>query len=227
MAENGMVGEDVIVAHCYLVQGHSAIFMAGSEDLRILGDSKSTVAHCPMVLARAGNSLQSFARYMRNGVNVGLGTDTFPSDYVQEMRQAAFMGKAMEKSTFGMTAKDVFYAATINGAKALRRDDLGRLAPGAKADFVVFDLNNIEMTPCRDVVKNIVYSATRHSVSRTYINGKCIVKDGKINGIDEKEMCRELQAMAQEAWKNTPQLDRNKRVVDELSPLVCPAYDGK
>ena len=119
MAENGMVGEDVIVAHCYLVQGHSAIFMAGNDDLRILGESKSTVAHCPMVLARAGNSMQSFARYTRNGVNVGLGTDSFPSDYVQEMRQAAFMGKSRGEKHIWHVGKKMFSMPLRSTARKL------------------------------------------------------------------------------------------------------------
>lgn len=227
MAEHGMVGSDVVVGHCYLIQGHSNIHMYGDDDIRILSESGTTVAHCPNVLARGGNSLQSFARYRDAGVNVGLGTDTFPCDYMLEMRQAAYMGKLMAKSTFAVTAKDVFQAATINGAKALNRSDLGRLAPGAKADFVVFKLDSIEMSPVRDVVKNIVYSATRHSVDSVYIDGKCIVKHGKMNGIDEEALACELQELAEAAWIQTPEHDRFARTVNELSPLSAPLYEGE
>ena len=226
MHQNGMTGPDVIVAHCFLTQGHSLVNIAGNRDLEILGETKTSVAHCPMVLARAGNSLQSFARYSKAGVNVGLGTDTFPSDFVQEMRQAAFMGKATEKSTFGVDAKDIFYAATVNGSKAFQREDLGRIAPGTKADFVVFKLNSLEMTPIRDVVKNIVYSATRHSIDQVYVDGECIVKDGKIKGIDEVDLCKELQELAEIAWTKTNEFDRGGRTVDQLSPLACPKYEG-
>ena len=137
------------------------------------------------------------------------------------------MGKLMAKSTFAVTAKDVFQAATINGAKALNRSDLGRLAPGAKADFVVFKLDSIEMSPIRDVVKNIVYSATRHAVDSVYIDGKCIVKHGKMNGIDEEALACELQELAEAAWAQAPEYDRFARTVDELSPLSAPLYEGK
>ena len=89
-----------------------------------------------------------------------IGTDTFPSDFIQEMRYAACLGKVVERTTFAVSARDIFYAATVNGAKALGRNDLGRLEKGCKADFVVFQLNSIEMSPVRDVVKNIIYSAT-------------------------------------------------------------------
>ncbi|HQB64003.1 MAG TPA: amidohydrolase family protein [Sedimentibacter sp.] len=227
MADTGMLGEDVIVAHCLYIQGHSGINMAGKQDLKLIGDSRTTVAHCPWVLARSGNSLQSFQKYTEAGVNLTIGTDTFPSDFIQEMRHAAWMGKAAGRSTFAMSARDVFNAATINGAKALGRNDLGKLEKGSKADFVVFSLDNIEMSPVRDVIKNIVYSATRHSVDRVYVDGICVVKDGEIPGVNEKDLVRELQETTELAWSKTAKYDRSNRSVDALSPLAAPKYVAK
>ncbi|MDL2293320.1 amidohydrolase family protein [Ruminococcaceae bacterium OttesenSCG-928-D13] len=226
MNENGMLGEDTIIAHCLYIAGHSHIYMAGNRDLKLLGDTKSTVAHCPWALARAGNTLQSFARYKKAGVNLGIGTDTFSSDFIQEMRFAASLGKVVDRSTFAVGAKDIFDAATIGGAKALDRKDLGRLEAGAKADFVVFKLDSIEMAPVRDVVKNIIYSATRHSVRDVYVDGACVVKDGAIAGFDESALAKELQALTEEVWRNTGKYDRLGRGVDELSPLAAPTYTG-
>lgn len=222
MADTGMLGKDVIVAHCFCVQGFEHVRLAGNEDLELLGKTGTSVAHCPTALARTGLSLQSFKRYNDMGINVGLGTDSYPSDYVLEMRMAAFMGKGVEKSTFGMSAKDAFYAATVNGAKAFGRKDLGRLAPGAKADFAVFKLDNIEMTPVRDVLKNIVYSATRHSVDRVYVEGRCIAKNGLIEGLDESALCGELQELMEAAWEKIRMNYTNGKPVNELSPLSAP-----
>jgi imidazolonepropionase len=39
----------------------------------------------------------------------------------------------------GMTPNEAVWSATAGGAAALRRDDIGRLAPGARADLVVLD----------------------------------------------------------------------------------------
>lgn len=226
MADTGMLGEDVIVAHCLYITGHDRVYHGTDDDLILLGDSHTTVAHCPWALARAGNTLQSFARYSKAGVNMGIGTDTFPSDFIQEMRYAVALGKIVDRSTFAVTAKDVFNAVTINGARAFGRDDLGRLEAGAKADFVVFKLDNIEMSPVRDVVKNIVFSATRHSVDRVYIDGRCVLKDGLVEGFDESQIAKELQEVAEQSWADTPKHDRAGRLVDELSPLACPKYEG-
>lgn len=139
---------------------------------------------------------------------------------------AAVMGKIVDRTTFAVTARDIFNAATVNGAKALGRSDLGRLEKGTKADFVVFRLDSIEMSPVRDVVKNIIYSATRHSVDQVYVGGVCVVKNGQIDGVDEEALALELQEVSEGSWSRTAQHDRFKRSVDELSPLACPKYEG-
>ncbi len=221
MYDTGLLGEDLIIAHCCCITGHSQIYMRG-RDLQLLGQAGATVAHCPMVLAREGDTLETFERYAHAGVNMGIGTDTYPSDFIQEMRMAAVMGKMTGRSTFAVSAKDIFYAATVNGARALGREDLGRIAPGGKADFSVVRLDNIEMAPVRDVVKNLIYSATRHSVDRVYIDGACIVKGGKVNGVDEEDLAGQLQELAETGWRHVKEKDRAHRGIDALSPLSCP-----
>jgi len=55
---------------------------------------------------------------------------------------------------------DMFNSATVYGADALGRRDLGRIEVSAKADLVVVDLNTIRMSPVRDPIRNLVYGAT-------------------------------------------------------------------
>lgn len=219
MADTGMLGEDVVVAHCVYIQGHDQVFIKGREDLRLLGDSHTTVAHCPTPFARIGASLQSFPDYRQAGVNMGIGTDTFPSDFIREMRLAAIMAKMVKKSNFATNAGQIFDAATLGGAKAFGRTDIGRLAPGAKADFLVFDLSTLEMTPARDIIKNIVYSASRHSVSRVYVGGSCLARDGQVEGMDLKALTQELQEIAENAWN---QVEKNGKGMDDIYPMTYP-----
>lgn len=215
--DTGMLGEDVVLAHCVFISGHSQVFIRDDRDLNLLGRTKSNVAHSPTPFIRVGTNLESFAKYSDAGVNVGMGTDTFPSDMVQEMRLAAFMAKSQERTTYRTRGRDIFNAATINGAKALGRSDLGRLCEGAMADFSIVDLSTIEMTPSRDIIKSIVYSSTRHSISRVYVEGKCVVQDGMACGINEKSLCEELQALGEEAWKKLKTHDG--KLMDEFYPM--------
>lgn len=218
--DTGLLGEDVVLAHCVFVSGHSQVFIRSNKDLKLLGSTKSNVAHSPTPFIRVGTNLESFGKYADAGVNVGMGTDTFPSDMVQEMRLAAFMAKSQERTTYKTRAQDIFNAATINGAKALGRQDLGRLCEGAMADFSIVDLSTIEMTPSRDVVKSLIYSGTRHSISQVYVGGKQVVAGGKVRGIDEKGLCEELQAIGEEAWKQLRTQDG--KTMDAFYPMSFP-----
>ena len=76
------------------------------------------------------------------------------------------------------------------------------------------------MTPSRDVVKSIVYSGTRHSISQVYVEGRCIVKDGKACGIDEKSLCEELQNIGEEAWAKLK--TRDGKTMDAFYPMSFP-----
>ena len=119
-----------------MTTAHRLAALPAGRDLEILARSGVTVAHCPLVFARRGNALESFHRYRAAGVNVGLGTDTYPRDLISEMRWASLLCKVVEHDFTVATAAEVFDAATLAGARALGRDDIGRLAPGARADIV-------------------------------------------------------------------------------------------
>src|SRR5206468_9770738 len=123
-------------------------------DVELMGDAGCSVAHAVWVFARRGVAMESFARYKKAGINMSLGTDTNPQSVIEAMRWAAVVSKMMERSTEATTAADVFDAATLGGARALLRDDLGRIAPGAKADLVLWKASSWRMTPLRDPVKN-------------------------------------------------------------------------
>lgn len=230
MADTGLIGEDVIIAHCVYIYGHKNIIFPEPDknrrDLKLLGDSKTNVAHCPLPFARVGETFQSISKYLDAGINVGIGTDSFPSDFIQEMRLVALLGKIVEGNTYATDAAQVFNAATINGAKAYNRTDIGRLAVGAKADFVVFNMNSLEMIPTRDVIKNIVYSCTRHGVDRVYIEGKCMVKDGEIPGLNEKELCAEFQEFFDWGWKKFGDTATvRNRTLNQQFPMTFPFYE--
>ena len=101
-----------------------------TTDLARLAETGTTVAHCPTVFARRGITLQDFGRYRRAGVNMGVGTDTYPHNMLDELRLASYLARTQAGNPRTLNSTDLFEAATIGGARALGRDDIGRLAPG-------------------------------------------------------------------------------------------------
>lgn len=219
----GFLGPEVLLGHAIIVGGSSWANYHG-DDIGILADSGTSVAHCSWVFARRGIAMESFARYRERGVNVALGTDTCPQSMLEALRWTGVMSKVVDRRTDVATAADVFDAATLGGATALHRDDLGRIAPGAKADMLVWNGNSVFMTPLRDPVKNIVYSAQAEDVRTVIIDGAVCMEDGHILGLDEHAAVHALQDAADRMWRKMEQVDWAGRDVDQLSPQSFPDY---
>jgi cytosine/adenosine deaminase-related metal-dependent hydrolase len=116
------------------------------------------------------------------------------------MRCAALLGKIADRHRTAVTARDVFDAATLGGAKALERDDLGRLSPGAKADIVVVDLRGMHTAMNDDPIRTLVYFASQRDIETVIVNGKTLVEDRRISGLDEEKLSAEANKVNQ-AWK--------------------------
>ncbi|MBI1801926.1 MAG: amidohydrolase family protein [Chloroflexi bacterium] len=222
----GLLGPDVILGHAIILAGGSWAQYAG-DDIAVMAQAGCSVAHAPWVFARRGIALESFGRYLKAGVNMTLGTDTAPQSMIEAMKFAAVIGKIMDRQTEVATAADVFNAATLGGAKAIGRDDLGRIAPGAKADLVIWEGESIWMSPLRDPIKNIVFNAQAEDVKTVIVNGKTVMQDGVIPSVpDIKTLARQLQAAGARMWANIPRGDWAEREADELSPQSFALWDG-
>src|SRR5205823_4501238 len=202
----GVLGPNAILGHAIVIGGSSwTNYPAG--DVQMMADAGCSVAHAVWVFARRGIAMESFARYQAAGVNMSLGTDTNPQSVLEAMRWAAVMSKTVERNTAATTAADAFDAATLGGARALGRDDLGRIAPGAKADLVLWKAFSWRMTPLRDPVKNIVYNASDEDVDRVYVNGRLVVDGGQVLAADEKAILAALQAGGDRMWPRMGKFD--------------------
>ena len=220
----GFLGPDVVLGHAIILGGGSwANYHA--DDIGILSETGANVAHAVWVFARRGIAMESFARYLERGVNMTLATDTCPQSMLGALRWAAVVSKIVDRRTEVATAKDVFNAATLGGAKALGRDDLGRIAPGAKADLLIWAGQSLWMTPMRDPVKTIVYNAQAEDLRTVLIDGDVVMRERDIPGLDIDHLTADLQAAAERMWSKLPNGDWQARTVDQLSPQSFPAYE--
>jgi 5-methylthioadenosine/S-adenosylhomocysteine deaminase len=218
----GVLGEGAILGHSMLIDEHSWIRWHTKLDLKLLGDSHTGVAHCPTPFMRYGTILENLNRYQDAGVALGIGTDTLPHNYIEDLRYAAIMARiAGRDGNMGSTG-DVFYAGTAGGAKALMRNDIGRLSVGAKADIVVLDLDHPLMKPGRDPLAALIHSAAERAVKDVYIDGRQVVKNHEVltlNRIEAAGRLREGQARMESGAR---QRDFAGRSHEEITPLTLP-----
>jgi 5-methylthioadenosine/S-adenosylhomocysteine deaminase len=223
----GLLGPRTTLTHAIFLRGHPLVGFGDMDgDLRLLADSGTHVAHCPVVHVRRGEVLRSWDRYGRAGINLGLGTDTAPADLVAEMRMAASLAKAVDETALAGSAASVFHAATVGGADALGRDDLGRLAVGAKADVSVFDLRSLQIGVVDCPIKALVHYASGADAEHAFVDGVQVMRDRDVLGVDDEAVLAE----AQEVWSayvaRLVARDPLRRSQGELYPPAFPIRRG-
>jgi imidazolonepropionase len=139
-------------------------------DLEALAGSDTVATFLPLTDFSTRQPYPDARRAIDAGVSVALATNTNPgSSYSSAMSLAlAFAVRDM-----GMTFEEALAAATIGGARALRRDDVGRLAPGARADAVLLDAP----TP-----SHLVYRVGMQLVAATVSGGVVAYRDPDARG---------------------------------------------
>jgi len=169
--------------------------------------------------------LDNWAKYQDAGVNISIGSDTYPRDMIMNMRTASYMGKVMGHSYFAATGGEVFEAATLGGAKSVGRDDLGRLAPGALADIIIIDLSGgdtLRYGPVRDPVRSVVDCGVGDDVDTVIVDGKVCMQGGVIPGVDFRQIRADTQAASEAIWATLPDWDPLGRTADEACPHCYP-----
>ncbi len=183
------VGSDVWFAHSVHIN---------DEEIHVFAREGCGVAHCPSSNMRLASGIAPVMEYLRAGVKVGLGVDGSASNdgshMLAEARQAMLLARlgaglgGASRSGEGapplMTARQALELATIGGAAVLGRGDIGSLAPGKCADFVAFDLNQLELSGAlHDPLAALVFCQPVRA-AYTVVHGKRIVEHGELATID-------------------------------------------
>src|SRR5216684_3194386 len=163
-------------------------------------------------------------RYLDAGITLALGTDTFPLDIVSELRWASILAKVTDGNYQAGLARDVFNAATIGGCRFLGREDLGRLAPGAKADILLIDLDHAGGPVYADPIKALVDSASGRDVDTAIVDGQVLVQGGRATRVDEDAVYAKAREATQHYWSRVPAWRWDGAGVDQIIPPAFPIH---
>ena len=116
---------------------------------------------------------------------------------MRQMYLVAGMFKDARMDPTLLGAEKALRMATIEAAQLLGWDeDIGSIEAGKKADFVLFDLDHFEWVPYGDPVQAVVYSASPASIAQTWVDGRALYREGKVQTIDEKSLHAEARERA-------------------------------
>lgn len=189
MASLDWLGGDVWFAHAVHVN---------DAEIRLFASTGCGAAHCPCSNMRLASGIAPLKKYLKAGVNVGLGVDgsssNDASNMLLEVRQAMLLARLQlglqpdgglpHAPDDWMTAREALEVATMGGARVLGREDVGSLEPGKCADFFTLDLNTLNYAGAlHDPVAAVVFCAPQRA-RHTVIHGRVIVRDGEIVTLD-------------------------------------------
>jgi 5-methylthioadenosine/S-adenosylhomocysteine deaminase len=191
LARAGMLSDRLVAAHCRCMS---------ADEERILGASRAAVAINPAIAARRGLAAR-IAELERAGCLITLGTDNMAEDMVEAVRTALFMERVRRHDGRQPTPEDALVWATRNGYRALGVPDGGWLAPGNRADLIVIDLQRPHLTPALRVVSCFVHQGMASDVEAVMVDGRWLMRDGRVLTLDEPAIVAEADRLARAAWR--------------------------
>lgn len=152
----------------------------------------------PASNAKLASGIAPISEYLEAGIPVAIGTDGPASNNCLDMFREMFLVTALSKlrnmDASSIDAAEVLKMATVNGARAMGLNDADYLAEGKLADIIMLDMNQPNMQPVNNIVKNIVYSGSKSNVVMTMIGGIIRYENGKFNiGVEPEELYKKAE----------------------------------
>ena len=187
----GLASARLCAAHCIWVN---------EAEQRLLADRQVKVLHCPGSNLKLGSGVAPVPELRARGVSVSLGADGAACnnrlDMFDEMRLAATL-QALHAGPGRLTARDVVWMATSEGARALGLDaEIGSLEVGKRADLILVDTSRPHVSPGPDPWSLLVYAARGTDVRLVSVDGRILVDEGELLELDAAEIAATARAEA-------------------------------
>ncbi|MDH0115992.1 N-ethylammeline chlorohydrolase [Agrobacterium pusense] len=213
LAKAGLLSERLIAPHATNATG---------EDLALYAENGVSIVHCPLVSSRGGSTLSSFSSCRKRGINIAMGTDTAPADMLMNLLVGLITCRINDGAPDQIRCADLFDAATLGGARALGRSDLGHLSPGARADIAVFDLDDTVMAPSIDPITMLVTGGSGKVTRAVFVDGRLSMRERQVARIDMRRAREQAQAQFDRLIAKYPERSWANPPVSEIFPPSYP-----
>jgi len=135
------------------------------------------------------------------GVRVGLGIDNYFSDHFEVIRARIAVARIRANDPSVVQSMDALADATIRSAAVMGlADQIGSLEIGKKADLQIVDARRYGLAPLNDPVRTLVYHGHAKDIETVMVDGRIIVEDGRVLGVDEEAVIEEAARAGAAAW---------------------------
>jgi len=176
------------------------------DEAGLLKESDVKVANTPLCEMKIADGIAPVPEMIRRGLSVGLGSDgplwNNSSDIFREMKAAALL-HTVSRGIRSLSKKDILNMATTGGAAVFgRQAEFGMIKEGMKADMILIDADKPHLQPLllgenENVTSAVIFGATGADVTDVFVNGKRLVKDGKLAGVEVKAIIERVRQAAE------------------------------
>lgn len=187
----GFLGPNVVAAH--------AVWLS-EEEIDIIMDREVKISHNPCSNMKLASGISPVANMLSHDICVSIGTDGASSnnnlDLIEEMKTASLLQKVATLDPKVLTSEETVAMATINGARTLGlENEIGSIEVGKKADLILIDTDEANMTPDSSCISsNVVYAAKGSNVDTTICNGRILMENRKLTTLDEEKIYKKARA---------------------------------
>ena len=189
----GYLHDGLIAVHCRC--------MTPVEE-SILARRSVTVCFTPVATARSGNSPR-IGDLARAGCPIVLGTDEFSGDMVEVMRLSVLLERVRRGDSQRPTPPEAWVWASRNGYKSIGIDDAGSIAPGNRADLIMINMRKTHLVPAIRIASAFVHHGQASDVEAVMVDGRWVMKDGRILTLDEDALLEKAGRLGRIAWRRS------------------------
>lgn len=216
LASVGLLTPRTTIAH--------AVYVTEAE-IEALARAGTGVVLNPLANLKLKNGVAPIAAFRRAGVRLALGSDNSSCSDCQNLFQAmkafCLLSAGADAEPTRLLACDAVEAATTGGAASLGLGgEIGAIAPGMKADLALLDLTDHAWLPFNSAARQLVFSETGRAVRTVIVDGRVVVRDGRLTTVDEAAFREELAEVMRAAEADYEAL------VARQAPAIPPLLDA-
>jgi 5-methylthioadenosine/S-adenosylhomocysteine deaminase len=193
LAELGILGPDVQLVHSVWLD---------EKEIDLVAQRGAVVVHCPVSNMYLASGVPAVCQMLARGIPIAMGTDGPGSqnsqDMLESLKIAALLAKVSTCDANAVLPLDLLRMATVDGARLMGRDDIGRIVPGALADLTLVNLNNARSMPVHRPESAVVYNASGADVHTVLVEGRILLDAGQVTVLDEAALLEECRQAARD-----------------------------
>lgn len=174
------------------------------NDLDIIKKAKSYLVHNPQSNMNNGLELQKVNEILKRNITLGMGTDGFSSDMFREIDVCYVAHKYANHDSCVMSGDTIKKIAFDNNRKIVHKiwkTEGAVIKEGAFGDIIIVDYNPPTPLDKSNLSGHLVFGLSSAKVLTTMVNGRVLMKDRQLLGIDEESIFKEARKLSKKLWE--------------------------